>query len=447
MSVRILVALVTLGVAASALADAPRPRPHVVRVEHRAAEDNPSLGPAGAPVTAELFLVPGQNESNRAYRRVVELQARHPQRLRVVFRVITRSAQQVVPLAALEAHAQGRFHEFMAELLTSRTGTIKKDDLPAYASRAGVDPIRLARALDRAEDPDLVPVVLRANERRWWRRGANVPELLFNGARVGAPLQSLDVDELEPYYVAAYEQAQQLLADGVPPERLVEAAERAAAPRWAITEWEAGPIDDAELGWEPPPGPPPLLARPLDTAGLPAVGGVDAPVQIVVACNLLYPSCRTQLAMARRLHELYPDEVRLVWHPWFDQDVEGSEDAPALHTAALCAEEQEVGWRWVEETGHQMMRTRDPELEEVIAKVTDLVEVDRAALTRCRARREADAVARQVAAAVAAGVDRAPAWVINGRVFLGGFTDVRGAAPVVDAELAPGLLERLVPSW
>ena len=58
-----------------------------------------------------------------------------------------------------------------------------------------------------------------------------------------------------------------------------------------------------------------------------------------------------------------------------------------------------------------------------------------------------DEADRRVAAAIAAGVSHGPAIVIGGRIYLGGFTDSRAATPLVDAELAPGLLERMVPAW
>ncbi|MCB9562396.1 MAG: hypothetical protein H6708_18485 [Kofleriaceae bacterium] len=422
----------------------------VVRVEHRPSDQNPALGPSAAPVTAELFFVPGQIESNRAYRRLLELQSRHPRRLRVVFRVITRQAQVVIPIAALEAYAQGKFDDFMQAILSARAGTVRRDNLPDVASAAGMDPVRLDQAIERALDPDLLPEPLRANERRRLRRRAvNVPDLLLNGAPIGRPLQGLDVDELERYYDDAYAAAQTLLDDGVPLEHVVEAAEQAALPTEAPRTYPAGPVDDAGPGFELPEGPPPLLSRPLELTGLPADGPEDAPTEVVILCNLRYASCRTQvIAIGRKLRDLFPDEIRLVFYPWFDADVEGNEDAARLHRAAVCAEQQGVGWRWVEETVHQVMRQAgDGSVDAIIGKVAELAEVDPDRLDACLSTgADADLQAR-VGAAIAAGVDHGPAVVIGGRVYLGGFTDWRAAAPLVEAELAPGLLGRAVPDW
>ncbi len=174
------------------------PRANVVKVEHRPADDNPTLGRSIAPVTAELFFVPGQVESHRAYKRVLELYARHPRRLRVILRVITRQAAVVVPVVALEAYAQGKFEEFMDAIMATRTGTVRRDDLAALAETAGLDPARVEAALERAIDPDLYPATLRTNDNRRLRRHSSnvIPELLFNGAPVGQTLTSLDVDDL-----------------------------------------------------------------------------------------------------------------------------------------------------------------------------------------------------------------------------------------------------------
>jgi len=427
-------------------------RPNVVRVEHRPAEDNPTLGRATAPVTAELFFVPGQPESNRAYKRVVELADRHPRRLRVILRVITRQAAVVVPIVAMEAFAQGKFDDFMDAILATRSGAVRRDDLPALAEAAGLDPDRVEAALERALEPELYPAPLKANDNRRLRQhGANIPELLFNGVPVGQTLTSLDVDDLETFYAAAYDEAQAMLGDGVPVEHLVEAAERAAQSPYAIESYPAGPIDDPEPDYELPEGAPPLLDRALDLGGLPGEGVGVAPVEVVLLCNLRYVSCRSQLeSVGRRLLELYPEDVRLVWAPWYDLEVAGNETAPRLHAAALCAERQGAGWKWIDETLRQVFRgvgEGNGDIDALIDAVAELAEVDRATLDDCLDDLDDDEVTARVRAAVDAGVHHGPAMVIGGRAYVGGFTDWRAAAPLIEAELAPGLLERMAPTW
>jgi len=361
-----------------------------------------------------------------------------------------------VPIAAVEAYAQGKFEAFMDAILARREGTVRREHLPAVAKAAGLDPVRLERALERATDPQQPPEPLESNERRWKRRaGTNrpVPELLFNGLPISEQFTSLDVDDLERHYARAWSDAQELLADGVPRRRLVEANERRHLATDTLGTYTPGSIDDPEPGWQPPEGPPPLLARVLDLDGLPSSGPLDAPVELVIACNLRYSSCSQQRAMVDQVQKLYPTEVRAIWYPWYDTSVEGNEDAPRLHAAALCAEQQGEGWRWIEETMRQTTRGRaEADLPRLIEAVAGITGVDRAALDACleggSGGVDGAAVDARVRAAVGAGIDHSPALVVGGRVYIGSIHgDWHGLAGLIDAELAPGLLERMVPSW
>jgi hypothetical protein len=399
-------------------------------------------------VTAELFFVPGHVESGRAFRRLVELQARHPRRLRVVFRVVSRQAALVVPVATLEAYAQGKFHEFM-DALVDHGGAVRREQLPALAEAAGVDPVRLEEALERALEPDRLPDALRANDRRRRRLlgvSANIPELTFNAAPPRQPLASLDAEELEALYQQAWEAAVAMMDEGVPPGEVLAESQRRRAPDDAIVAYPASALDDREPEDDPGERPPPLLREPLALAGLPSDGPADAPVVAVVLCNLRYVSCRAQLeSVAGRLRELYPDELRLTWYPWYDRSVEGNEAAPRLHAAALCAERQGAGWKWLDEATRLAIRIGPPQdVAQAIELVAERAAVDRQLLDACL-EEPGDPAGALVDAAVAAGVVAGPAVVLGGRLYLGGFTDWPGAVPMVETELAPGLLERLVP--
>jgi hypothetical protein len=283
---------------------------------------------------------------------------------------------------------------------------VRREELPALAESAGLDPERVEAALERALDPDLYPAPLDANNRRRIRQGGtNIPELLFNGAPVGQSMTSLDVDDLERYYDAAYDEAQILLGDGVPLDHLLDATtvgrgmgggvaaalERARDSSFAIASYPAGPIDDPEPEFELPEGPPPLLGDGLDLDGLPFEEGDAAeatpdhnPVEVVVLCNLRYVSCRSQLeSVGRELRDQYPDEVRLIWAPWYDLEVAGNETAPRLHAAALCAERQGAGWKWIDETLRQVFRGAgegNADVDALIDTVAELAQVDRASL-------------------------------------------------------------------
>ncbi|HWU88668.1 MAG TPA: hypothetical protein VN253_15485 [Kofleriaceae bacterium] len=121
----------------------------VVRVEHRDPDTAPSRGPASAPVTIEFFFQPTTSSQARlpSYRAIERLQASHPARIRVIYRVMKR-AQVILPTAVLEAHAQGKFFEMMEELHRNRTTTsLGKAEVLELARKIGMDVPRLAAAI------------------------------------------------------------------------------------------------------------------------------------------------------------------------------------------------------------------------------------------------------------------------------------------------------------
>jgi hypothetical protein len=155
---------------------------NVVRVEHRDPTTVPTRGPTTALVTIELFIDPMTNMLARRpiYRALEKLQASHPARIRLIYRVLKRGAQQQISIAALEAHAQGKFDELMDELHRDKTTTmLTKDQLLELGRKAGMDTARLATAIGpegRYAD------VFEANDNRLDRlaHGANAPNALFN---------------------------------------------------------------------------------------------------------------------------------------------------------------------------------------------------------------------------------------------------------------------------
>jgi hypothetical protein len=225
-------------VAAPALASPAQPRAQVARVEHRAPAEPPSLGPRKAPVTIELFFVPGVASSNAAYGNLVDLQRRHPRRIRLVFRPLERQGHLQAPEAALEAHVQGRFFDFMdAAVDTGRV--LREREVEVIAGELGLDLARIQRAwADERHRP-----ALEENERRrLHHRGRNTPEMLLNGVPAPRPVGAMGQDELEEAYRDAYERAAELIADGVATDRIpdVLAAERTPEP---VTV-NLGPLDD-----------------------------------------------------------------------------------------------------------------------------------------------------------------------------------------------------------
>src|SRR4051812_12298629 len=101
----ILLALCVTAVAGAA----PSRRGSIVRVEHRDPLALPSRGPANALVTIELFVTPGQSSRHPVYRALERLQAEHPMRIRLVYRIVDSGGQKRLPRAALYAYSEGKF--------------------------------------------------------------------------------------------------------------------------------------------------------------------------------------------------------------------------------------------------------------------------------------------------------------------------------------------------
>ncbi|HWO24629.1 MAG TPA: hypothetical protein VNO30_38065 [Kofleriaceae bacterium] len=426
----------------------------VVRIEHRDPDTAPTRGPASAPVTVELFFQPNTNAAARlpSYKLVERLQANHPTRIRVIYRVVKRGGQIQLPTALLEAHAQGKFFELMEELHQNKTVTsLARNDILDLAKKVGLDVPRVAAAIanDRYRD------VLEANDHRLDRvtRGQpSVPSVLFNTKLPRSVIASMSEADYEREYLEAYERAQELLDRGVEQRFLMEAFD-ALILRSAQPFVGTGPDSASEDGMEHR-----LASPPLSLAGLPAFGDPDvkAPIPVVLLCRPNASDCTNSMRQLRKLQETYADEVRLVWAPWFDVSRDDAADLVLLGDAVLCAEQvgsspedlnASPGWRWIEK---QLQRTnrsggRRGPAEKLIDDLTTELDIDSRQLSECRARM-ANATLDWIERARKSGVTRAPALIVGGRIYEG-VPDQGVIQQLVEAELAPGVLGELAPAW
>ena len=431
----------------------------VVRVEHRDPSAVPSLGSARAPVTIELFFIPGPLSRGSWYRALEELQRRHPTKIRLVYRVLVGAGQTRVPFVALEAAAEGRYPEFMAKLhetLTSKPSNLSDAQLVEVAKAAGIDGDRALAAMK--DPPPAYKRVVEGNERRRKQHvhSANAPTLLVNSRPVTSALVALTQNDLEREYRTALDQAEDLLDRGAVPSTLTEAFDdERPLPGEILVQTGA---TDEEIG-EPAPEPP-LASPPLDVRGLPSYGSPEAPVTIVVACSPTSLNCDLPLGSARLTQEVYPEQVRVVWAPYFDVARDDAADLALLGDAALCAEKvgtslehegdfdntTSPGWRWVAAVlGEVKSRHRRVTTDQLIDRVADKLHVDKHAFATCRAS-VAGTTLSWVEAARHAGVRTSPATVVGGRVY-GPIVDWATLQLLVEAELAPGWLGEAAPSW
>ena len=452
-------AIAAAGVAASAPAPAPAATPagHIERVEHRDPVSAPSRGPSNALVTIEVFFVPGPNMPVAALRFLEQLQGRHPARVRLVYRILKSGSALLVPSAALEAYTEGKFFELMEELGKQR-GVLKKEDLLDLARRVGVDPQRVAAATQYEHYRD----VLDANQRRFERRhGGATPSALFNPpskdpahpSRVA--LGTVTAANLDREYEAAYDRALDKLDRGCAPDQLAAASDDDAIPGTQPVVMSVGSGDDDA---ERSPLEHPLANPPLQLDGLPSLGkpGIAAAVPVVVLCRPSDPACANLLRVVEPAVRLYPDEVRVVWAPWFDVGRDDAADLTLLGDATLCAEAigsnqgeltTSPGWVWVKEMYAQVARGRGKKVlaAQLIDEVSAKLDVDTRALSACRARL-AGATLAWLTAARRSGVPRSNAAVVIGGRIYSGLTDQTLIQELVEAELAPGVLGSL-PRW
>ncbi|HTJ44826.1 MAG TPA: hypothetical protein VL463_22120 [Kofleriaceae bacterium] len=428
----IVLALVTMAHAA----------PHVVRVEHRPAGEPPSIGPADALVTIELFFIPGAVQSRAPYQQLLALQAKHPRRIRVVLRPLSRQGSILVPEAVMEAHAQGKFFE-MLDAITAAQKTLSKQEILDLAAQVGVDPARV----ESAWDDERHEAALEANAARRQRRYAlSVPDALFNGVSTSKPLPSLGELELENAYQDAYDRAEDLLDQGVPRKALPEAFDRTVVR--TATLFVPGPVDDDASG-DPQPDVPPLLSRPLDLSLLPSTGPAGAAVPVVVLCDPTQRSCVRQMSVATAMTALFPDDVRVIWYPWYAPDAADPTLADGVERTILCAEEQGAGWDWLAKALERTSRlgARWGSADDALHEVTTDAGADAAALTTCLGQRRPDRARKRIEDAILRGVRHGPAIVVGGRIYMGGVSEPRLLQGLIEDELEPGLFGRAAPDW
>jgi protein-disulfide isomerase len=431
------------GIVAGLGSAAAAPSGTVIRVEHRDPATAPTRGHPDALVTIEYFFNPNVQAGSRMpqYRFLERLYAKHPARIRIVYRVIKRTAAMLAT-ASLEAHAQGKFFELMEVLHSQRQNQQpNKEQILEMARSVGMDDSRLSAALSDGRYADL----LSANERRMERLHASQQSVLFN-SRVGRVSTEA---EYEREYLNAYDRSLELIDQGYDPRQLSKKFDeqvRKADQPFVIT---TGPTDeDLEGdGFDHK-----LASPPLDLRGYPAFGKADvqAPIPIVILCRPTDPACSGLVRIVRKqVQDIYVDEIRAVWAPWFDVARDDATDLSLLGDAALCAEQvgsspedmnASPGWRWITRQLDHANRShgRKMPVEKMIDSVAREPDLDIPQMSACRARM-ANTTLDFIEKARKSGVSRAPAIIIGGRIYEG-LADESSIHRLIEAELAPGVL-------
>jgi hypothetical protein len=149
---------------------------------------------------------------------------------------------------------------------------------------------------------------------------------------------------------------------------------------------------------------------------------------------------------------IYPDDIRVVWAPWFDvTQTTRAVEMTMYGDAALCAEQigtspddfdATPGWVWVNKLLEVKARQRGRSVpaEKLIDIVAEELDIDSGQLSACRAR-IANKTLDWIERSRKSGVTRSPALVIGGRIYEG-LSDTTQIQQLIEAELAPGVLAR-----
>lgn len=451
-SVAGLITVLVISLAAPpARAQSPERVERSVTVQHRSAAGAPVWGPRYAAVTADFYirLGTGYYQLKKAYEALVSLQRAHPRRLRVVVRIMDRpSSAAAIAEAALEAHRQGRFFEFLDALLKTHNRPPSAVQMTQLCQRARVDCERVNRAIDGKHHT----AALEANLRHFHRMGArhNQGTVLFNG--VETPLsvlnrQGQDSQTLEGRYDQAYSQAVDLMRHGA---TLATVYQHAIRRRYTDRPPSPVPWGAIDGGKRPRRN---TSFRPSRLASQSASGmdrhtrRKDNPrVVINLFCSFQSSNCGRTWDAIRRAIAVYPDEIQLQFNHLFDDGDANQPAAQGAHEAALCAEDQGAFWEFYD---HHMgtVYTRPPNHLDVdmMRRTAQSLGLDEERFLACWTKGTHTATVRGlVQRARAAGVLRTPTVVINGRLYEGRF-DGKVLLRLIADELRPGLLEHYFP--
>ncbi len=413
-------------------------RAKTATAQKQAEVDQPyTIGPRLAPVTAEVFCPLLQPQCAQVMAAMREMGARHPKRLRVVYRMLTLPVNNAdfeqLSEAALEAASEGRFFEFEQAVWSTRYQDRK--DVAKLGAKAGLDARSLAAAL---ADHRFAAQVERD---MLWAQRLDVtmsPAVVWNGTIVTSVLT---VEGNEAKYDEAYAHAKELLDGGLAPEKLYPRVLRDAhaQPRRPSTRLpgvsrkagaDAPEITAVDLDA-------PRFSVPID--GSPVLGrdGDRTPdVTIVVFADFQCPHCRHLLETLADVVQAYPGQVQLVFK---HAPVDTHRAAEPAAEAAVCAQRQGKFW----ELESLLFANQQRLAREDVDKLAKQAGLDVSQFTadldgaRCD-----DRVAADIADAKKLAIyGTTPVVFVNGLELVGDrpFLDFR---VVVDAELSPGLLSR-----
>ena len=170
------------------------------------------------------------------------------------------------------------------------------------------------------------------------------------------------------------------------------------------------------------------LRADVDHEGFPQRGDDTSPVTLVEFSDFECPYCQRALPLIEAIEEKYGERVNVVFRQY---PLSIHPNAPKAAEASLCARDQGKFWEM-----HDLMFAEQQSLGvDALKEKASRLELDGAAFAECLdTGRYESAVAADVAAGTAAGVDGTPAFFINGR-HISGAVPFETLETVIDDEI------------
>jgi len=342
----------------------------------------PGRGPVDAKIVIMVFADLSSTETAKAEPALTKVLRDFPKDVQILFKhnpAAASAGSELAHEALVEAARQGKFWE-MYDRLIAHPGELKAADLQAHAKAIGLDAAAFGTALDAHTHQAAV-------------------------ARDVAEARALGIEGPFALYINGRRGA------GAPPAGALDAL-----------------IKNMLAGGD---GSGPVKATPtsLDLRGAPARGAATAPVTIVEFSDFQCGFCQRATSTVSEILNRYDGKVRLVFKHF---PIEGHNDAPLAHRAAMAANQQGKFWEMHDRIfANQRAMKRDDLLAHAKALGLDVAkftaDMDSPAFEQVFARDHQEGEAL--------GVDGTPTFYVNG-------TPVVGAVPLatfsaaIDAALA-----------
>ncbi len=384
---------------------------------------SPTLGPANAPVTVVIFSDLECPYCADAHAKMLALQGAMPTQVRLVFKHFPLGMHpeaKPAAAAAMAAHAQGKFWEFVA-MAFARQESLSATTYETIATELGLD---LAAFNAARQAPDALKPVEQDQALGKFLQVSGTPTIYLNGVPVPA---SVPLEQLREVVAQQATIADAFIAAGVPPQEVywsMVMAQYRPMPEAAETDEDEGPSDVAYI---------PVLDSPQRGAS-----EDSALVTIIVFSDFECPFCASanpplEAALAKHA------QLRIVFKHFPLPFHERADNAAG---AAIIAAREGKFWQL-----HDLLFASQDDLsDEQLRKLATQAGVKADVIEAMKAPDVAEVIRRDMTMGVTAGVGGTPTLLINGLRLVGAPDETMLDALIQQQSALAGELKRADPS-